>query len=175
MDSFYASVEQRDNPNLAEKPVAVGSTAESLGVAATASCDARKLGRRNASRKSKWMRCLRPESQYGTGAEDRTLPLFFYNAGARVSEAAQRVVANPQQDEMAPPLVTLRGNGAAAGVRNLVHGIGPCTAIAESKPRFISTETTFAQNIVDLDHPESVLLDSVQEIAARMRLKGLLA
>lgn len=44
MDAFYASIEQRDNPSLKNRPVIVGGSPEKRGVVSTCSYEARKFG-----------------------------------------------------------------------------------------------------------------------------------
>ena len=53
MDSFFAAVEERDNPAFRGKPVAVGGMAEQRGVIFTANYVARKFGVRSAMSSAK--------------------------------------------------------------------------------------------------------------------------
>ena len=48
MDSFYASVEIAEKPNLKSKPVAVAGSSETRGVVTTCNYEARKFGVRSA-------------------------------------------------------------------------------------------------------------------------------
>src|SRR5689334_11650960 len=48
MDAFYASVEQRDRPELRGRPIIVGGSPQSRAVVCSASYEARRFGVRSA-------------------------------------------------------------------------------------------------------------------------------
>ena len=78
MDAFYASVEQRDRPELRGRPVAVGGSPDGRGVVASASYEARKFGIRSAMSSAKAYR-LCPQV------------VFVYPDFSRYQEASERI------------------------------------------------------------------------------------
>src|SRR6187401_2329586 len=82
MDAFYASVEQRDDPSLRGKPVAVGGSPESRGVVAAASYEARKFGVRSAIPMSRAIRLcphlsiVRPDFAKYRAASQQVFAIF---------------------------------------------------------------------------------------------------
>jgi DNA polymerase IV len=86
MDAFFAAVEQRDNPNLANKPVIIGADpkgGKGRGVASTASYQARKCGIHSAMPISEaYRRCpqgvyLRPDMAKYSKVSKEIYQLFF--------------------------------------------------------------------------------------------------
>ncbi len=82
MDAFYASVEQRDKPELRGQPVAVGGSPEHRGVVAAASYEARAFGVRSAIPMSRAVRLcpslviVRPDFARYKAASQAVFDLF---------------------------------------------------------------------------------------------------
>jgi DNA polymerase IV len=82
MDAFYASVEQRDNPALRGKPVAVGGTRK-RGVVAAASYEARKFGVHSAmssivaKRKCRELLFVRPRMEIYQAVSSQIQDIFY--------------------------------------------------------------------------------------------------
>jgi DNA polymerase-4 len=82
MDAFYASVEQRDRPDLKGRPVAVGGSPDSRGVVAASSYEARKFGVRSAIPMSRAVRLcprlviIRPNFQKYRAVSQQVFEIF---------------------------------------------------------------------------------------------------
>ena len=125
MDAFFASVEQRDNPDLRGKPVAVGG-ASGRGVVAAASYEARKFGVRSA------MPSLR--------AQKLCPGLIFvkprFDAYREVSQQIRAIFR-----EFTPHVEPLSLDEAYLDVTEDLKGIGSATRIAELIRERIRNET----------------------------------
>ncbi|HEV2866629.1 MAG TPA: DNA polymerase IV, partial [Allosphingosinicella sp.] len=125
MDAFFASVEQRDNPELRGRPVAVGgSTAR--GVVAAASYEARKYGVRSA--------------MASVTAKRRCPDLIFvrarFDAYREVSRQIRAIFA-----EYTPLVEPLSLDEAYLDVTSDLKGIGIATVIAQEIRARIRAET----------------------------------
>jgi DNA polymerase-4 len=124
MDAFYASVEQRDDPELRGKPLAVGGGVR--GVVAAASYEARKFGIRSA--------------MPAVTAKRRCPELIFvkprFDAYREVSNQIRAIFR-----EYTPHVEPLSLDEAYLDVTEDLKGIGVATAIAEEIRARIRAET----------------------------------
>src|SRR5687767_7480014 len=124
MDAFYASVEQRDNPELRGKPLAVGGGHR--GVVAAASYEARRFGVRSAM-PSVTARRLCPELIF-------VKPRF--DAYREVSNQIRAIFA-----DYTPHVEPLSLDEAYLDVTEDLKGISSATRIAEEIRALIRAET----------------------------------
>lgn len=126
MDAFYASVEQRDNPELRGKPVAVGSPRE-RGVVAAASYEARKFGVRSAM----------PSVTAKRKCPDLIFVPHRFDAYRAVSQQIHQIFA-----EHTPLIEPLSLDEAYLDVTENLQGIAVATTIAEMIRTKIKAETS---------------------------------
>ena len=83
-DSFYASVEMRDNPSLLEKAIAVGGSPDQRGVIATCNYKAREFGLHSAMPMSQALRAcpdlviIRPNMEKYKNESQKIQKIFHY-------------------------------------------------------------------------------------------------
>lgn len=125
MDAFFASVEQRDNPDLRGKPVAVGGDG-GRGVVAAASYEARKFGVRSA--------------MPSVTAKRKCPELIFCKSRFEVyREVSGQIRAIFRH--FTPHVEPLSLDEAYLDVTDDLHGIGSATRIAEMIRTAIRKET----------------------------------
>src|SRR3984893_2692462 len=125
MDAFYASVEQRDHPELRGKPIAVGGSRE-RGVVAAASYEARKFGVRSAT----------PSITAKRQCPDLIFVKPRFDAYKAVSLQIREIFA-----EHTPLIEPLSLDEAYLDVTENLHGIATATEIAEKIRAKIRAET----------------------------------
>jgi DNA polymerase-4 len=125
MDAFYASVEQRDNPGLRGKPVAVGSPRE-RGVVAAASYEARPFGVRSAMPSVTALR--------------QCPDLIFVPPRFEVYRAVSRQIRGIFE-RFTPVIQPLSLDEAHLDVTEPLIDLGSATAIAAEIKRLIKAET----------------------------------
>ena len=125
MDAFFASVEQRDNPELRGKPVAVGGSS-GRGVVAAASYEARKFGVRSAM----------PSVTAKRKCPDLIFVKSRFDAYREVSEQIRAIF-----NHFTPHVEPLSLDEAYLDVTDDLRGVGSATRIAELIRQMIREET----------------------------------
>ncbi|MBL3589370.1 MAG: DNA polymerase IV, partial [gamma proteobacterium endosymbiont of Lamellibrachia anaximandri] len=122
MDAFFASVEQRDNPEFRHRPVIVGALPGGRGVVATCSYEARAFGIRSAMPISEaWRRCpgaiyLRPDMPRYVEASRKIMQLL-QSIRCQPWRAKRRLVVPGSREAALLTRRALRQRGSKVGIR----------------------------------------------------------
>lgn len=165
MDAFFASVEQLDDPRLRGRPVVVGGPAETRGVVAAASYEARKYGIHSAMAMSKALRLcphavrVSPRGDRYAEISDLVHAVFERYSPAvqpvSIDEAfldvtgCQRLFGEPAEIASAIKTDIRRETGLTASV-----GVAPC--------RFV------AKIASDLEKPDGLVVIPEAEVLSRL-------
>lgn len=162
MDAFYASVEQRDNPELRGKPVAVGGSAE-RGVVAAASYEARKFGVRSAmpstiaSRKCPDLIFVRPRFDAYKEVSDQVRNIFFEYTDLVEPLSLDEAYLDVTTNKMNIPSATL----IAQEIKRRIKEETSLTASAG-----ISINKFLAKTASDVNKPDGIFLISPDDAVA---------
>ncbi|MDB4977746.1 MAG: polymerase [Myxococcaceae bacterium] len=142
MDAFYASVEQRDRPELRGRPVCVGGSPEKRGVVAACSYEARKYGIHSAMPASQAYRLcpsatfLRPRFEL-YGQISKQIRAIFHTVTDRVEPLSlDEAYLDVTENKLAEPLAGKLARHLRAEIKRSTGltasaGVGPCKLVAK--------------------------------------------
>ena len=165
MDAFYASVEQRDNPELRGKPIIVGGSPKSRGVVSAASYEIRPYGVRSAMPTSKALRLcphailIHPRMERYREVSDTIFAVF-----ARITPLIQAVsldeafldVTASQRLHGDPVAIAMKIRAAIKEETQLTASVG------------VAGSRMVAKIASDLDKPDGLTVIPDSERAARL-------
>ena len=162
MDAFYASVEQRDNPELRGKPLIVGGTG-GRGVVAAASYEVRKFGVRSAMPIRRALAlcphaiCVRPRMRRYAEVSAQVFAIFNdYTPlveGLSLDEAYLDVTAS----------ISLKGDPVSIA-RDIKQRIASETALTASVG--VASNKLVAKIASDLDKPDGLTVVTAERVHA---------
>src|SRR5438876_323441 len=169
MDAFYASVEQRDNPALRGKPLAVGGQPTRRGVVAAASYEAREFGVRSAMSMAKAVR-LCPALVIVPPDVAR------YKAASTTVFTIFREVT-PLVDVRAAELQALRDTvgSLADWLRQLANGVDERPVVPNREAKSSGSENTYPEDLTDLSSIREEIAEMASDAVAWLTRKTLRA
>jgi DNA polymerase-4 len=136
MDAFYASVEQRDDPALRGRPVAVGGAPDRRGVVAAASYEARAYGVRSAMPMARAVRLcpdlviVRPDFTRYRAVSQQVFDLMRSGTPLVEPLSLDEAYLDVTQNAWGEPL----GRGVAQRLKTRIHALTGLTASAGVAP-----------------------------------------